>query len=581
MRQMTGRWYWAALELDAGSDERAVKRAYARQLKTTRPDEDLDAFQRLRTAYEHALEDLRGRAPASAQPAPDITPEPALPAPVPAEIVAAMPPPEPGPLEHATVPVATPAVTLPVGRHLQPGPAMSADTLARAAWNDVLATPLRDFAAVLTTMQADERLQSLEASDAFQVLALHHAASGACTAPLRAALIAHFDWNGQGAGFLRRYQHEAHAIFHHHAVDVNLGYLLQHAQSDPVLEYLFQDTVPDKLPQRWNGKFVRAMQETIATIHAHYPDVLAERMSHDVFRWWETQVANKKFFRQTAGWSSMVGIGLGMSLLVATPVNPDATGTVILFLVCQLLAIAGGAWAALRPPKTPQAGQRYFFGKPLLERRHHPGWQLGWMPFFGLFSVLMLDPDPGPALGSLILFAMTACAAMAILTASLAITRVRFCVAFVLSLGLVFVAHESPAFAFTPAWTLHCFGLALFTLFLSRGEMVYKILKLDGPLLALVRGGWLAIGAAIGIGLYADVVPMTEMPAMLMLLTLTGVLVARYNVHVLMIYLGVAFVGILAGPMRLNHGSLQFALTVPAMLTAWFVVTHLCSDTDE
>ncbi|MCP8463911.1 J domain-containing protein [Pseudomonas sp. ZM23] len=46
---------WEILGLDAGADERTIKRHYARLLKTTRPDEDPVAFQALREAYEQAL----------------------------------------------------------------------------------------------------------------------------------------------------------------------------------------------------------------------------------------------------------------------------------------------------------------------------------------------------------------------------------------------------------------------------------------------------------------------------------------------------------------------------------------------
>jgi len=47
------------LGVTADADERAVKRAYARLLKTTRPDEDPAGFQRLHEAYQEALLLLR------------------------------------------------------------------------------------------------------------------------------------------------------------------------------------------------------------------------------------------------------------------------------------------------------------------------------------------------------------------------------------------------------------------------------------------------------------------------------------------------------------------------------------------
>lgn len=45
---------WEILGLDTKADERTIKRQYARLLKSTRPDEDPEAFQALREAYEQA-----------------------------------------------------------------------------------------------------------------------------------------------------------------------------------------------------------------------------------------------------------------------------------------------------------------------------------------------------------------------------------------------------------------------------------------------------------------------------------------------------------------------------------------------
>ena len=47
---------WELLGLDAEAEPRSIKRRYAQLLKQTRPDEDPEAFQRLREAYEWALD---------------------------------------------------------------------------------------------------------------------------------------------------------------------------------------------------------------------------------------------------------------------------------------------------------------------------------------------------------------------------------------------------------------------------------------------------------------------------------------------------------------------------------------------
>ena len=45
---------WQILGIEPTNDERAIKRAYAKQLKTTRPDDDAAAYQRLREAFDYA-----------------------------------------------------------------------------------------------------------------------------------------------------------------------------------------------------------------------------------------------------------------------------------------------------------------------------------------------------------------------------------------------------------------------------------------------------------------------------------------------------------------------------------------------
>lgn len=49
-------WGHEALELEEDADERAVKRAYAKRLRVTRPDDDPHAFQQLHEAYQAALQ---------------------------------------------------------------------------------------------------------------------------------------------------------------------------------------------------------------------------------------------------------------------------------------------------------------------------------------------------------------------------------------------------------------------------------------------------------------------------------------------------------------------------------------------
>lgn len=58
-------WAYALLGLSADADTATIKRAYARLLRTTRPDEDAAAFQRLNAAYQAALAQAAHRPAAS------------------------------------------------------------------------------------------------------------------------------------------------------------------------------------------------------------------------------------------------------------------------------------------------------------------------------------------------------------------------------------------------------------------------------------------------------------------------------------------------------------------------------------
>ncbi|MBD8872955.1 DnaJ domain-containing protein [Rhodanobacter sp. DHB23] len=72
-------WVHELLGVAADADAATIKRAYARLLRTTRPDEDAEAFQRLNTAYQIALTQAGRQTtrPPMAQPAP--IPPPATP----------------------------------------------------------------------------------------------------------------------------------------------------------------------------------------------------------------------------------------------------------------------------------------------------------------------------------------------------------------------------------------------------------------------------------------------------------------------------------------------------------------------
>lgn len=52
---------WDILEISSDVSISEVKRAYAKKLKQHRPEEDPEGFQRLKAAYDIALEQIKGR----------------------------------------------------------------------------------------------------------------------------------------------------------------------------------------------------------------------------------------------------------------------------------------------------------------------------------------------------------------------------------------------------------------------------------------------------------------------------------------------------------------------------------------
>jgi hypothetical protein len=97
-------WAFAALGLRPDADARAIKRAYAAQLKTVRPDEDPAGFQRLNEAYQAALAACAAR---------DAVPPVRVPPPAENATAAADAPPTrvPRAPRHEPPPLANPAAT--------------------------------------------------------------------------------------------------------------------------------------------------------------------------------------------------------------------------------------------------------------------------------------------------------------------------------------------------------------------------------------------------------------------------------------------------------------------------------------
>ncbi len=116
---------WALLGIEPTTELTAIKKAYALKLKTTRPDDDAEAYQALRGAYERVQQWLKWQQQQAAMPAP----EPAV---APPTVVEATPPAPAAPLtlDQPVTPSTPPTPTPPQPQQATPAPLASPPTAA-------------------------------------------------------------------------------------------------------------------------------------------------------------------------------------------------------------------------------------------------------------------------------------------------------------------------------------------------------------------------------------------------------------------------------------------------------------------
>ncbi|MGO4327784.1 hypothetical protein AB4Z48_05645 [Cupriavidus sp. 2TAF22] len=408
--------HWQVLQLAPTTDTRRIRSAYAARLKVTRPDEDAQAFQALRAAYEFALEWARHHAQdedAGAVPDPGAAAPPAPPAP---------PAGEPGPAAIAS-PLTSPASPvrgrLPAIGQVLP-PAVQADPqrpqtaralpdageLALAMWERLrasfppapaggrypgldrgeLAAQSLPVGEALQRCLQDDAFVSIEARDRFEWLALRYCARDDASPAARTALFEGFGWEDASDHLARRDRALTQQAVARALADRQFSYFRTYAKGSAAAQALLAPP-PARIRRQalMRGGFVKDMQALLEQLRWKTPQTRHYHFDEAVLAAWEQAVS-----RPLLSWGQLfhalwIGAILASVVLMIVVRQEERAGhdTVAPWLA---LAVCG---ASLVAPMLAWAWYVRVWQQSVTVRlarwRSLPGVQWGW---FGLYVVI-------------------------------------------------------------------------------------------------------------------------------------------------------------------------------------------------
>jgi hypothetical protein len=326
---------WAILGTEPTGDERALKRAYAKRLKVTRPEDDPAAFQELREAYEYALRHAHLFAEELPEPQ-AVAAEAEAPPMEPAELWGVIDEPaqeaQKLPAELWGVIAQEPAAPPELWGVVAIDPAQEAANL----WQGCLAlTRHADAGEVLARILQDDAMLNLDVREEFDLCALRYCASAGYKLPLRQALFEQLGWDHDFSYLARSHADLVRGAVQRYRADRSFAHFSDNRDSYPGLDCIMSQQPPSAYArQLFDQKFNLQLRELLQTIRWQHAEMLAYKLDTDLFEQWEQAVFSKRYFKQTA----LASFGLGF---------------VLHFMLCGVLDAAGaemgemGSYASL------------------------------------------------------------------------------------------------------------------------------------------------------------------------------------------------------------------------------------------